>query len=190
MDLSEGGDVTVTVTADPQTGLRASTGSLVPDQPGPDHAGAASGEGRMRVYRLREAGQRGSITLMLLVLFVALVALAGIVIDGGAKLNQAENANAIAEEAARAGAGLVDQNNAYSNGSFTVDQAAAIAAAQEYLASAGYQGTVSAPTPDAIRVTVTVTSPTKILSIIGIDSMTSTGSATASLVTGVTGPGR
>ena len=44
---------------------------------------------------------------MLLVLFVALVALAGVVIDGGAKLNQAENANAIAQEAARAGAGLV-----------------------------------------------------------------------------------
>ena len=36
--------------------------------------------------------------------------------------------------------------------------------------------------------TVTVTGPTKVLSIIGIDSMTSTGSATASLVTGVTGP--
>jgi hypothetical protein len=33
-----------------------------------------------------------------------------------------------------------------------------------------------------------VTGPTRVLSIIGIDSMTSTGSATASLVTGVTGP--
>jgi len=127
---------------------------------------------------------------MLLALFVALLALAGIVIDGGAKLNQAENANAIAQEAARAGAGFVDQANAYANGSFTVDQAQAMAAAQQYLASAGYHGTVTAPTPDTIRVTVTVTSPTRVLSIIGIDSMTSTGSATASLVTGVTGPGQ
>ena len=42
---------------------------------------------------------------------------------------------------------------------------------------------------ESIQVTVTVTAPTQVLSIIGIDSMTSTGSATASLVTGVTGPG-
>lgn len=139
---------------------------------------------------MRGKGERGSITLMLLVLSLALIALAGIVMDGGAKLDQAENANAIAQEAARAGAGNVNQANAYASGSFTVDQAQAIAAARQYLASAGYRGTVSAPTPDTIQVTVTVTSPTRVLSIIGIDSMTSTGSATASLVTGVTGPGR
>ncbi len=124
---------------------------------------------------------------MLLALFVALVALAGIVIDGGAKLNQAENATAIAQEAARAGAGMVNQANAYATGSFTVDQGQAIAAAEQYLASAGYRGTVTPVGNDAIEVTVTVTGPTKVLSIIGIDSMTSTGSATASLVTGVTG---
>jgi hypothetical protein len=125
---------------------------------------------------------------MLLALFVALIALAGIVIDGGAKLNQAENATAIAQEAARAGAGMVNRANAYSTGSFTVDQGQAIAAAEQYLASAGYNGTVTAVGADSIEVTVTVTGPTKVLSIIGIDSMTSTGSATASLVTGVTGP--
>jgi hypothetical protein len=39
-------------------------------------------------------------------------------------------------------------------------------------------------------VTVTITEPTKILSIIGLNSITATESATAVLVTGVTGPGR
>jgi hypothetical protein len=34
---------------------------------------------------------------------------------------------------------------------------------------------------------VTITEPTKFLSLIGIDSFTSTGTATASLLTGVTG---
>ena len=126
---------------------------------------------------------------MLLVMFVALLALAGIVIDGGAKLDQAENANAIAQEAARAGAGMVNQSKALATGSFTVDQAQALAAAQQYLARAGYQGTAVPDGPDTIRVTVTVTAPTHVLSIIGIDTMRSTGSATASLVTGVTGPG-
>jgi hypothetical protein len=39
----------------------------------------------------------------------------------------------------------------------------------------------------AIRVSVTITEPSKFLSLIGIDSVVSTGTATASLVTGVTG---
>jgi hypothetical protein len=142
----------------------------------------------MRLPGWRSASDTGSITLMLVALFVALIALAGIVIDGGAKLNQAENATAIAQEAARAGAGMVNQANAYSTGSFTVDQGQAIAAAQRYLASAGYHGAVMPVGTESIEVTVTVTGPTRVLSIIGIDSMTSTGSATASLVTGVTGP--
>ena len=136
------------------------------------------------------AGERGSITLMLLALFLALTALAGIVIDGGAKLDQAENANAVAQEAARAGAGMVDPAQAYASGSFVVDQAQAQAAAEQYLAARGLQCPVqcqvSTPTPDTIQVTVTMTSPTRVLSIVGIDSMSSTGSATASLVTGVT----
>jgi hypothetical protein len=126
---------------------------------------------------------------MLLVMFVGLLALAGIVIDGGAKLDQAENANAIAQEAARAGAGRVNAAKALATGSFTVDQAQALAAAQQYLSQAGYQGTATPDGPDSIRVTVSVTAPTRVLSIIGIDSMTSTGSATASLVARVTGPG-
>ncbi len=133
--------------------------------------------------------ERGTITLMLLVMFVALLALAGIVIDGGAKLDQAENANAVAQEAARAGAGMVNQAQALATGSFTVDRAQALTAAQQYLDRYGYQGTVTPDGPDAIRVTVRVTAPTRVLSIIGIDSMTSTGSATASLVARVTGPG-
>jgi Flp pilus assembly protein TadG len=134
-------------------------------------------------------GERGSLTLMLAVLFVALLAMAGIVIDGGAKLNAAENATAIAQEAARSGAGMVNRSSALSTGTFAVDPGQAVAAARAYLARAGYHGNVTLAGNDAIRVTVTVTVPTKVLSLIGIDSMTSTGSATAVLVTGVTGPG-
>jgi hypothetical protein len=133
--------------------------------------------------------EHGSITLMLLVMFVAMLALAGIVIDGGAKLDQAENANAIAQEAARAGAGMVNQAKALATGTFTVDQGQALSAAQQYLTRAGYHGTVAADGPDAIRVTVVVVAPTHVLSIIGIDTMRSVGTATASLVTRVTGPG-
>ncbi|HEY7144807.1 MAG TPA: pilus assembly protein TadG-related protein [Streptosporangiaceae bacterium] len=137
--------------------------------------------------------ERGSLSLMLVLLTVSLLALAGLVVDGGAKLNAAENANAVAQEAARAGAGMVDQGTAYSTGTFTVDQSQAVAAAQAYLATVASQGFTGSAAPagaQSIRVTVSVTQPTRILSIIGIDTVSGSGSATASLVTGVTGPGR
>jgi len=142
-----------------------------------------------RLDALPEDRERGSLTLMLAVLMVALLALAGLVIDGGRKLNQSSRAYAIAEEAARAGAGLVDTSAAYRSGRLVIDEAAALAAARAYLADAGYTGSVSPDGTQRIRVTVTLTQPTLVLSLIGVDSMTSKGSAVASLVTGVTGPG-
>jgi Flp pilus assembly protein TadG len=159
----------------------------------PRHPEAADGQGhssgpgqpgsRGRGMRQRRGADadRGSLTLMLAVLFVALLALAGVVIDGGAKLTAAENAAAVAQEAARGGAGPVKEE--------TEDQA--IAAANDYLSSAGYAGTAAqGPGNDEIQVTVKVSEPTKVLSIIGIDTITATGRATANLVSGVTGPGQ
>lgn len=133
---------------------------------------------------------RGSLTLVLAALFTALLALAGLVIDGGAKLDEAQDAAALAQEAARAGAGLVDQDTAHASGAFVVDQAAAVSAARQFLAAAGAHGTVRPAGPAGITVSVTLTEPTTVLSLIGISTMSSSGSATASLITGVTGAGR
>ncbi len=125
---------------------------------------------------------------MVVVLFAALAALAGIVVDGGAKLDADENAVALAQEAARAGATTVSVSRAYATGSFVVDQRQALGAARTYLADAGYDRfSVSTVGARAIRVSVTITQPTIFLSLIGVDSFTSTGIATATLVTGVTG---
>lgn len=156
----------------------------------PGRAGPPPGQGGGLAGCVAEGdSERGSLTLLLLVLFVSLLALAGIVVDGGAKLDAAENAAAAAQEAARAGAGTVNQAKAYSTGSFAVERSQALNAAQQYLATAGYQGVATSVGAESIQVTVTVTEPTRILSIIGIDSITATSSATAQLVTGVTGPG-
>ncbi len=143
----------------------------------PSHASPA-GTGR----------DRGALTLMLALLMVVLVALIGLVIDGGRKLNESETAYAVAEEAARAGAGVVNTSTAYSSGTFEVDVPLALAASRSYLASAGYSGTVTA-SGNSIRVTVTITESTDVLSVVGISSMSATGSAVASLETGVTGSG-
>jgi hypothetical protein len=141
-----------------------------------------------RVASGRGDSERGGLSLMLVVLFVALVALAGIVVDGGAKLTADENAVALAQEAARAGATTVDQSAAYSSGSFVVSQQQALEAARSYLNGAGYDRFSVAPDGSrAIRVSVTITEPTRFLALIGVDSFTCTGTATASLVTGVTG---
>ena len=146
----------------------------------------------MRQLRSRPGGGQdtGSLTLLLAFLMVSLLTLAGLVIDGGRKLNQAAKAYAIAQEAARAGAGMVDRSAAYRSGTFGVDEGQAMAAARAYLSSAGYTGSVRSEGTQKIRVTVTVTGRTLMLSLIGIDTITSTGSAVASLVAGVTGPGR
>jgi Flp pilus assembly protein TadG len=150
---------------------------------------AAVGLPARRAAKKTRGADRGSLSLMIVVLFVALAALAGIVVDGGAKLTGDENAAAIAEEAARAGATSVDASRAYATGSFAVDQQQAVTVARDYLSAAGYrQYTVAVDGPEAMRVTVRVTEPTRFLSLIGIDSFTCTGTATASLVTGVTGP--
>jgi hypothetical protein len=140
---------------------------------------------------LRFQRERGSLSLMLVILFVALVALAGIVADGGAKLTADDNAVALAQEAARAGATTVDESAAYSAGSFVVSQQQALTAARSYLIGAGYDRYSVAPEGSrAIRVSVTISEPTRFLALIGVDSFTCTGTATASLVTGVTGAAR
>jgi hypothetical protein len=132
--------------------------------------------------------ERGGLSLTIVVLFVVLAALAGIVVDGGAKLAADENAVALAQEAARAGATTVNVSSAYAAGAFIVDQRQALAAARSYLVGAGCdQFTVSGAGMRAIRVSVTITEPTRFLSLLGIDSFSSTGTATALLVIGVTG---
>lgn len=133
--------------------------------------------------------ESGSLTLMLAVLMVAILALAGLVIDGGRKLDVTQKAYAIAQEAARAGAGQVNTSAAYRSGTYKVDPQQARVAALAYLASAGYQRSSVTVSGNQIRVTVQVREPTTLLSLVGISTFTSTGSAVASLVTGVTGPG-
>jgi Flp pilus assembly protein TadG len=139
-------------------------------------------------WRDQASAERGAMSLMVIVLFVALAALAGIVVDGGAKLTADENVAAAAQEAARAGATTVDVSGAYATGSFAVDQQRAIAAARAYLAGAGYhQFSVAAVGSRAIRVAVTITEPTRFLSMLGVRSFTCTATATAVLVTSVAG---
>ncbi|WUE13575.1 hypothetical protein OHA25_60335 (plasmid) [Nonomuraea sp. NBC_00507] len=116
----------------------------------------------------------------------------GLLVDGGQKLRAGREATALAEEAARAGAGSVDRAAAYRRGvtELRIDPAQAARAAHAYLAAQRNTGTVTATGTRSITVTVSVSRPTLVLSMVGISSVSATGTATADLITGVEGPSR
>jgi Flp pilus assembly protein TadG len=131
----------------------------------------------------------GSISLLVVVFFLALLAAAGLVVDGGAKIRAARQASSVAEEAARAGAGQIDRDRAYTRGGrFVVNRTAAAAAARTYLTNSGNNGSVTIVNGQKIRVTVTITKPTTLLAAIGIKEVAATKTATADLLQGVEQP--
>jgi len=140
------------------------------------------------MIRPRLRADDGTLTLFTAITVIGLLVALGFIVDAGQKLQAAEQAQAIAEEAARAGAGQVNQSAAYAHGgTFTVDPAAAVAAARAYLAGSGYPGAVTVTGDRTIQVTVTVTRPAAFTAIIGISQVSATQTATANLFQGITG---
>lgn len=131
-----------------------------------------------------EDSERGSLTVFTAVLAVALLAMAGLVIDGTGKLRAARRADAVAEEAARAGADSINAATLRSGGPVAVDPTAAVRAAQAYLASADVTGTATVDGANRIAVMVTISRPTDLLGLVGIHTFTVTGHATAILEAG------
>ncbi len=68
-----------------------------------------------------------------------------------------------------------------------LDPAQAHRLAQDYLTAAGAQGTVTA-TPALVTVTVTAVTGTHLLTVLGVEQITVTGSASAAPVHGVNAP--
>lgn len=141
-------------------------------------------------HRLRPQDRdAGSVTVFVAVTMLGLLVLCGLVVDGGAKLRATQRADRIAAEAARAAGQAVDPT-ALVAGDVTVDRAAAVESAQEYLAAAGVTGTVAlSPDGTAIDVDAVVTAPSVFLGLVGIESFSVTGHGRAVLVHGVTGGG-
>ncbi|WP_231851807.1 hypothetical protein [Modestobacter italicus] len=92
-----------------------------------------------------------------------------------------QRADAIADEAARAGGQALDVSAALA-GDVRVDPAAAVAAARDYLDRNGVHGAVTVVDGDSLTVTTTITEPTSFLGLIGIQTMTVEGSGTADLI--------
>ena len=100
-------------------------------------ARAAAGSGR----------DRGSITLWVAATFMAIVAVAGLVVDGGARIRAGERADLVAGEAARAAS--------FANGpDDTARTAAAATAARGILTRSGLTGNVTVTGPGQVAIAV------------------------------------
>ena len=123
-------------------------------------------------------GEAGMVTAFVVIFTLALLAMAGLVTDGGLALAAKVRAVDGAQAAARAGAQAIDIPLYRQTGQITLDASQAIADAQGFLAAAGEHGTVVV-TGETVTVTVTITQPTQILSIVGVERLTATGSGSA-----------
>lgn len=138
-----------------------------------------------RVHR----SDQGSITIFVAITYPMLIALVGFGADSSAHTRATERAANIAREAARAGGQALDFTTAVPGGVKQVDPAAAIAAVDAYLITAGLPpctpaSCVISPDLQHITVTVTITQPTFTLQIVGVNSFTVSGTETAALVVG------
>jgi hypothetical protein len=139
---------------------------------------------RHGMWHFRRPDDEGRIALLVIVLTVAVLAMIGLSVDGGGKIRALERADNLASEAARAAGQAILAPQAIEGGEKVVDPAAAVAAAENYLAAAGVTGTVTvAADRKHVTVTVTIVYTTVFLGLIGIDTLTATRHATAVLLT-------
>jgi len=127
---------------------------------------------------------RGQVTVLVLPLLVALLAVAGLVIDGGNALAGRQQAANLAEQAARIGADQLDPDSLRSPGPARVDTAAARAAAAGYLTGQGRTGRVDVE-GGTVTVTITITRRTTLLGLVGVRRLTVTAHASARSIGGI-----
>ena len=81
----------------------------------------------------RADDDRGMVTAFVIVFAVALVAMSGLVLDGGRMLTEARNVDNLADSAARAGAQAIDEELVRQGSATILDRDGAIAAACTFL---------------------------------------------------------
>lgn len=151
----------------------------------PSHWRQADSRGRCAAEKAPGSGWQGwwvaddgRVTAFVVVLTTAVLALAGLTLDGGLALAAKTRANGQAESAARAGADAIDLTAYRGTSALVLVPAEAVARAQSYLAQVGASGTVTAA-GDTVTVAVTATHPTQLLGLVGITTIEVHGSGSA-----------
>jgi hypothetical protein len=136
-----------------------------------------------RSRRLICRAEHGQVIALLVVVTVGLIAIAGLVDDGGRALAARARALDEAQAAARTGAQQINLTLLRQNGSLALEAAAATRAAEDYLSTTGDRGT-AAISGDTVHVTVTVSVATQILGAFGVRTLTLSADADASAIPG------
>jgi hypothetical protein len=123
-------------------------------------------------------GEAGTVTAFVAVFAVALIAVAGLVVDGGYMLAGRRAAFDEAEAAARAGAQAVDEDALRQGGAVVVQPDEARQRVADYLARTGHEGTVEV-SGDSVTVHIRVTQQLTILGLFGVGPATLEASGTA-----------
>jgi hypothetical protein len=143
--------------------------------------------GQMPAWRAWWVRDDGRVAAFVVTLVVAILALAGLTLDGGLALASKVQATDEAQSAARAGAQAIDLAAYRASGVVRLAPAAAVTDAQDYLASIGATGTVSVA-GDTVTVTVTAVRHTQLLQLVGITALTAHGQASAHPQRGIVAP--
>lgn len=140
--------------------------------------------------RLRTAAaggrDRGAVMFWVVPIMIGLIAMAGLIVDGGNAISARERAEDVSQQAARAGADALSPTALHDSGpsDLSADPGAARAAAQRVLDSAGITNPTVVVNVDSVTVSVTVHEKTQILSAFGLNNISGSASSTATALHG------
>jgi uncharacterized membrane protein len=135
-------------------------------------------------HRHPSGDERGTVTAFVASFTIALLAVAGLVVDGGYTLAARRRAFNEADAAARAGAQAVDEASLRSGGTVRLEPGRARAVALGHVNAAGLSGTVDV-TGDTVTVHVATTQPMTLLGMVGVGPLAIHADGSARAVRGV-----
>jgi hypothetical protein len=144
----------------------------------------------MNAVRIRD--DSGQVAPLLAVCMLGLLAVAGLVIDGGVLFSARRDLQSLADGAARSGAMAVDEQTLRDSGGSRIylNPGDAELAVTDYLNLVGFDGSSeTTASADSVRVTLHKNHRTVLLSIVGIRTVETRASSTAGPRSAMAGPG-
>jgi len=132
--------------------------------------------------------ESGQATAFVVVFALALIVVAGLVVDGGVILAANRKAGTEADAAARAGTQALDMDAYRAGRPLALNPGEAVTEAQAYPASPGHALSARVSGADTVDVDVTFSQPLLILGVIGIGPVDIHGHGRARFRAGVTAP--
>jgi Flp pilus assembly protein TadG len=144
-----------------------------------------------RLMQLRPSlprrSERGAVSVLVIGIAIALLVMAGLVVDGGNAINARQKISDDVEQAARAGADQIDVPALRATGVIVVVEGQARAAAAAYLTGLGYDpGRISVSVAgNEVTVHAEDTIETQLLTFVGRNTFEVEGTATARPAAGI-----